>query len=1144
MSEDAQARQRIVTELYTTFLVEAGAGSGKTTSLVQRMVALVRTGTDIRKIAAITFTRKAASELRTRFQIALEMALRDEKSALSEPERENLAKGLQDINLCFLGTIHSFCGRLLRERPLEAELDPGFRELEEEEDKEFADLCWDDYLLQLKADESVMNLDELKAMGLDVSDLRAVYHKVSGYPDVDIFTQDGPRPDFDLIRNSLFPFVDEAKRWIPSEQPEKGWDTLQDAILQTERQRRFRDFDDDLELVRLVETLFEKKLAVTQNRWTDKSMAKETAEKFTTWQQTVMEPFLRRWREYRHPFVIRFVQPAVAYCTDRRIKAGMLNFQDLLMKAAQLLREHAEVRRYFQNRYQNLLVDEFQDTDPIQAEVMFLLTGADADVADWRTVVPRRGSLFIVGDPKQSIYRFRRADIATYNFVKQRIVQTDGEVLELTANFRSVQAIGTFVDGHFTGVFPEVATHEQAKFVPLATQRENPTSHHGVYLIVHPGSLNNKDAVNGADAERIAKWIHWACNDGNVQIYEYDKNKEIAGSRPAQAGDFMILTYHRAPMHMYGQWLEAFGIPADVVDSQQTYQELHDLAMLTRCLANPSDKVALVATLRGILFGVSDNDLYHYKREGHALSLFHFPSEDTLSAGSRRVQQVLARLRHYYDWTQELPALSALERILADTGYLVYTAVQQSGMNRAGMIVTLLQHLSGAPDTSTSWSRLAEVIRKLDETGTFPSSSLYPGRVNTVTIMNLHKAKGLEAPIVFLAGPSGFSEHDADSHVDRTESENGGEGEVQGQGQAQGGIQPKGYFMVDKGLPSARGFAQRRILAQPPQWSEFADKEAGFLRAERDRLLYVAATRAKQMLVISRWEGKANKDPWSPFEDTLKILPELDTVEVEIPERPPFAGSVDVEQFVAARGQRINQMKQPTFVRTTVTTEVKAYGSLLERRGGGLGVSFGTVVHRCLDACGNGLDEKRLPILVQVMSEEEGLNAEHAGDVLRAVNGVLGSEVWQRSRVAVRRLHEIPFIVADGKANAGTDTQAVLETAVELETTGGAGSGVELGEFHSGMLMDGDSEATSASSNTTQTIITHGVIDMAFEEADGWVVVDFKTDAFDADQENDFVAHYADQVNRYRQVWQETFGYSVKEAGLYFTNRQKFFVVK
>jgi len=117
----------------------------------------------------------------------------------------------------------------------------------------------------------------------------------------------------------------------------------------------------------------------------------------------------------------------------------------------------------------------------------------------------------------------------------------------------------------------------------------------------------------------------------------------------------------------------------------------------------------------------------------------------------------------------------------------------------------------------------------------------------------------------------------------------------------------------------------------------------------------------------------------------------------------------------------------------------------------------------------------------------------------------------------------------------------VLETAVELETTVGAGEGVELGTSGSGV---GEDYATGVVLvNSSQTIIIHGVIDMAFEEQGGWVIVDFKTDAFDEDQETDFVAHYAEQVNRYRQVWQEIFGYQVKEAGLYFTNRQKYVVI-
>ena len=158
-----------------------------------------------------------------------------------------------------------------------------------------------------------------------------------------------------------------------------------------------------------------------------------------------MLPFLQEWREYLYPKLIAFVRPAIAYCQERRLSAGRLNFQDLLMETAKLLRSHREVRTYFAQKYQRILVDEFQDTDPVQAELIFLLTGASESILedlDWRQLKPRPGSLFLVGDPKQSIYRFRRADISIYNEVKARIREC-GAVLKLTSNFRSVPSIGS-----------------------------------------------------------------------------------------------------------------------------------------------------------------------------------------------------------------------------------------------------------------------------------------------------------------------------------------------------------------------------------------------------------------------------------------------------------------------------------------------------------------------------------------------------------------------------------------------------------------------------------------------------------------------------------------------------------------------------
>ena len=119
------------------------------------------------------------------------------------------------------------------------------------------------------------------------------------------------------------------------------------------------------------------------------------------------------------------------------------------MRAARLLRDNPEVRRYFRKRFHPILVDEFQDTDPIQAEILFLLTGTDDAERDWTRLAPAPGSLFLVGDPKQSIYRFRRADIDIYNLVKERIEASGGETLDLSANFRSLPSIADWVNPLF-----------------------------------------------------------------------------------------------------------------------------------------------------------------------------------------------------------------------------------------------------------------------------------------------------------------------------------------------------------------------------------------------------------------------------------------------------------------------------------------------------------------------------------------------------------------------------------------------------------------------------------------------------------------------------------------------------------------------
>ncbi|MGB6867448.1 MAG: UvrD-helicase domain-containing protein, partial [Candidatus Aminicenantaceae bacterium] len=166
---DKNARERIIQELDKTFLVEAGAGSGKTKSLVDRMLALLREGKcRIQTLAAVTFTRKAAAELRGRFQTELETEVQESK----DPEvKERLKLALQDLEQCYIGTIHSFCAKLLRERPIEIALDPEFKEMEEIEDAIYREKCWYDYLVKVRLEDEAI-LERLDYVGLASEDLK------------------------------------------------------------------------------------------------------------------------------------------------------------------------------------------------------------------------------------------------------------------------------------------------------------------------------------------------------------------------------------------------------------------------------------------------------------------------------------------------------------------------------------------------------------------------------------------------------------------------------------------------------------------------------------------------------------------------------------------------------------------------------------------------------------------------------------------------------------------------------------------------------------------------------------------------------------------------------------------------------------
>jgi len=1081
---DMAAREKIQFDLDTTFLVEAGAGSGKTTSLVGRMLQLIRSGQAVMsEIAAITFTNKASDELRERFRLALERE-NSKGSSGSGEEQERIEIALRHMDQCFIGTIHAFCGMMLRERPVESGLDPAFIELDDEQEKAFQAVCWEDYLLQLRITGQERQLEELLQLGVDVITLRCAYECVSLFSDVHIVTDPSvQKPDFDRIRLSLFPLAEDAYAYIPSTEPEKGWDVLQKLVRETKQHGKYRSIEDEFAMLRMARR-FERKLSVTQNRWTDKNKAKELCDRFQEWQIQVLLPFLEDWREYLYPKLIHFVLPAVHYSKQRRQKAGLVSFQDLLEKATDMLREHADVRSCFAKRYRRLLIDEFQDTDPIQAEMMFLLAGDEgkADIKDWRRLEPRPGSLFIVGDPKQSIYRFRRADISIYNEVKEKVAAC-GELLTLSSNFRSIDAIGQFVNETFAAKLPPSATEEQAGFVRMGTQRPDPlpddATEYGVRSLMYPKITGGKQKVAEADAERVAAYISWACSNGHLRIQEQDAHTRQWVYRDAVPGDFLILLKTKEFLHVYEEELDRYGIPADTAGSAALYKEMLVIAELTAVLQDSTDHVALLAVLRGLLFGISDRALYAYRQEGHNFSYDEAPELSKCSAAAKPVAEALLILKQYMDWTTQLPAMAALLKILEDCVVLTYAAAQEAGATRAGSILRLLHLLQDQPEAVGSWSALSERLRQSVQGKGLETMSLLAGGSGAVRIMNLHKAKGLEAPVVFLACPCGESDHDAKQYINRMSSP------------------AEGYFTITKKLYQF----QEEVIAQPPGWTAMSERERLYMNAERDRLLYVAATRAKQLLVISLYPDQPDLCPWSPLvKSEDEQVPELVMMEQAPLPRQIYTGDPQLEELERSLTDRREAISQVSYKRVSVTALTKNAGVAPEWSAEGRGQAFGSLVHRCLEMIGTGaVDAAELEEYMSYLAEQEGVALEWIPVAAAMIRQVTEGELWQRSLNAKQRLHEV--------------------------------------SLH---LLKETKNASAANEEQAEQLYVRGIIDYVFEEEDGWVIVDFKTDVFESEQEADFVRFYRPQVQVYAEEWSRTFGCSVKETGLYFLQHQKY----
>ncbi len=840
---DESARARIRSDLDATLFVEAGAGAGKTSSLVERIANLVDDGVDITGVAAITFTEKAAAELRTRV-----------RSALAARPSDSARRALERLDHAPIGTLHAFARRVLFDFPIEAGLPPGFSVLDELESGLAFEEQWDDLLDRLLDDpdpaggiiaggRAFVELCEFDGFGVR-SGVRRIAEDFRSNWDLvdDRVSLDDPGP-LRLDVDGALTLADEISSAVAPPDDHQATAIAQAATFAT-RVRTAGSLRVTLEAILAAHHYFAGKKSMPGNKtnWKKHPGGIAALDALRSLEFDLGDELQRLLDEVRHQrrlllgaIVGRFVLDAAR----ERAHSGRLEFHDLLVLARRLVAHRRDIRQLLHARYPRILLDEFQDTDPIQLEIAVRLTSRPDDpfqASDWRRLVPVPGRLFIVGDPKQSIYRFRRADIAQY---LRAADQVGADQLHLTANFRSTTAVIDFVNDVF-GRLIEYQPDAQPAFAPLDACRRADLLGHGTVTVlgaevVDVSALDNDDSrlgdpeMGAADALRmieardVVAAITTALADG-WPVFDH----ATSTTRPCVPGDICVLLPTRISLPALEAEFRSANLPYRAENSSVVYasSEVRALLLALRAADDPTDSLALVAALRSPLYGCSDVELWEWAAAGGTWGLWA-PAPDDLA--DHAVADAIAHVRSIAERSglvspADLLAAVADERRVFDlalTGgdardvwrrmrYVVEQARSWADAGGHG----LRRYLHWAA-LQASESRLADTI-------------LPEHDHDAVRLMTVHAAKGLEFPITVVAGLTTKPRRS----------------------------QTAGVVWVDDTWMLAGKGDDGVFVDHLPIDEQMSD-------GERRRLLYVACTRAVDHLVVSLYRpppAKGNAD--------------------------------------------------------------------------------------------------------------------------------------------------------------------------------------------------------------------------------------------------------------------------------------------
>jgi ATP-dependent exoDNAse (exonuclease V) beta subunit len=952
---DDKAREAAANDLDTTFFIEAAAGTGKTTALVARILSVVSTGrARLRETVAITFTEKAAGELKVRLREKLEETL----------TASRLAEALSDLERAHITTIHSFCAWVLRERPVEAAVDPQFAVADELQRQFLLEEAWQEWL-EAELAQNPAPLRQALMRGVELDKLPDLVDCIVDHRDRLAYA---PIPDpvpLDAAKvvaelKSLSPALERCLNHFV-ERKQNAWLRAR-VLLDTLPSLQRASTERQIAVLRSLEIIAPRAMSHF-----------DSPEAFREMKDLVKElrPLLEDFgASADHNFLVELVtwlRGFVDHFQKIKHERAVLDFDDLVVKTRNLVRDNAGVREDLQRRFKFVLVDEFQDTDPVQTELVLLLGEGTA------------GKLFVVGDPKQSIYGFRRADIEMYATTRQQIEQM-GKTLTFQQNFRSKSTILDWVNDVFKKMIVQSKDgHYQPEYIPLKAWPKLKTAEAAVTLLRPKQPLKGTvDELRRAEATAVARYL-----------------RQQVATGAHQWGDMALLFRAYTGVETYSDVLHEHGVPFRVVGGKGYYQreEIQTLSSLLSCLDNPSDKLDLIASLRSLLFGWAD-ELVFLVSQKMRLDYLGAIAPDL----PEQVKSTFALLRELHESRHDCSVAGYVEHVLARARACeAFFASQPDG---AQCVANLLKALELARQLEALGLRSVRAfVRRLRETvlgGVDEEPSPASEETdNVVRILTIHKAKGLEFPVVVLADLAGRS------------SDSGA----------------KLLFRPDGGAELR--FAGRRTAGFEETDKEHAKRE----EAEEIRLLYVAVTRAQERLVIPWFAEKGGRidllaHGFQPCPSALVESPDLESLGATNLEPGKAAtATYPVEQLIARRRQwgesRAELLERAARPLARVSPS-KLTGEKEPREDERVGAErqrateFGSVVHGALEIVDLAATNARQWAQIEQFIAQSGLSDDEKRRAAGLVNRALDSELMVRVRRAKQVYRELPFTQVTG----------------------------------------------------------------------------------------------------------------------------------